>query len=385
MNKLERIDYPLKQQPNGDYLWLNLFRINSGEDGPHVHIQANVHGAELQGNVVIYELIEWFINNPFKGSITFVPFANPSAVNQKSGMYTQGRFNPVTGKNWNRNYTDLIKLDEAKSGFNLENFVRDNISKDDLEITSNFKEALFNICDHFEKASSIRGHQNEDGDFNLLLQKVASPADIVLDLHTGPIATRYIYSTEEQKESALQFKFPHYLFIPPVFDGAMDEASFMPWIHLALELKKQGREFKNNFEAYTIELGSEERISFSEGRTDALRVLNYLGHKKVHAEIIKDLPSVEIKSCLLKDYKSYYAPRGGLYEFCLKPGDAFKKGDSLAKSLNYKTVKNEESLSKAVEEVVAIEDGVIINHSTSASLAAGHPLYQVMENISIEI
>jgi predicted deacylase len=384
MNKLERIDYPLKQQPNGDYLWLNLFRINSGNIGPHVHIQANVHGAELQGNVVIHELIDWFINNPFQGSITFVPFANPSAVNQKSGMYTQGRYNPVSGKNWNRNYIDLVNLDEGKSNFKLEKFVRDNISKEYCEVVENFKSALFNICDNIEKNPTDRAQHNEDGNFNLLLQKVASPADIVLDLHTGPVATHYIYTLDKQKDSAQYFKFPHYLIIPAAFDGAMDEASFMPWVQLSEEFKKQGSDLENNFESYTIELGSEERISFSEGRTDALRILNYLGHKKVHQESIIDLPSVDVKTCLLKDYRSYYAPRGGLYEFCKEPGESFKKGDVLAKSLNYKPVKNEESFKKAIEEVLAFEDGVVINHSTSASLAGGHPLYQVMENISSE-
>ncbi len=379
MNKLERIDFPLKQQPNGDYLWLNLFRINSGNSGPHVHIQANVHGAELQGNLVIHELMDFFINNPFKGSITFIPFANPSAVNQKSGMYTQGRYNPVSGKNWNRNYFELLKNKDSE--FNLKDFVTQNISHNEAQISENFKSVLFNICDNLEKKTAERGLQNEDGHFNLLLQKVASTADIVLDLHTGPVATRYIYTTDHQLKSALNFQFPHYLIIPPEFDGAMDEASFMPWVSLSEEFKNQGRELKNNFESYTIELGSEERISFKEANLDSKRILNYLLSKNVHDLKIEELPKTSIKTCLLKDYKSYYAPRGGLYEFCFAPGEAFKKGDVLAKSLNFKPVKGNESFSKAVEEVYAVEDGIVINHSTSASLAGGHPLYQVMENI----
>ncbi|MFT6069155.1 MAG: putative deacylase [Bacteriovoracaceae bacterium] len=379
MNKLERIDFPLKQQPNGDYLWLNLFRINSGKKGPHVHIQANVHGAELQGNLVIHELMDFFINTPFEGSITFIPFANPSAVNQKSGMYTQGRYNPVSGKNWNRNYFELLK--DKRSEFNLEDFVTKNISEDEDDIKEKFKSVLFNICDELEKKTSSRAHQDEDGHFNLLLQKVASTADIVLDLHTGPIATRYIYTTDYQLESALNFKFPHYLVIPPEFDGAMDEASFMPWFNLSEEFKKQGRDLRGGFESYTIELGSEERISFDEAKLDSKRILNYLKTKNVHDQSIEDLPNLTIKTCLLKDYRSYYAPRGGLYEFCFSPGEAFKKGDVLAKSLNFKPVKGNETFSKAIEEVHAAEDGIVINHSTSASLAGGHPLYQVMENI----
>ncbi len=381
MNKLERINHPLKQLPNGDWLWVNIFRLSSGLTGPNVHIQANVHGAELQGNVVIYELINWFKANPFKGSISFIPFANPSAVNQKTGMYTQGRYNPVTGNNWNRNYIDFMSLDEKKSGFSLKNFVKENLESSEEDVRKKFKLELFNICDHYQNYLEQRSAAPEDGHFNLLLQKIASPSDIVLDLHTGPIATRYLYSADYQMESAVHFKIPYVLEIPSEFDGAMDEASFMPWVELSREFKKQGRDFLNKFEAYTVELGSEERISFNEAKLDANCLLNYLKHKGVHDVEIGELPITSSKKSLLKDYKTYYAAKGGLYEFCFAPGEVFKKGDVIAKSLNFKTVIDNESFSNAVSEVIAKEDGVVINHNTSASIASGQTLYQVMENL----
>ncbi|MBK22565.1 MAG: succinylglutamate desuccinylase [Halobacteriovorax sp.] len=382
MNKLERINHPLKQQPNGDWLWINIFRCSSGLEGPNVHIQANVHGAELQGNAVIFELMNWFKTNPFKGSISFIPFANPTAVNQKSGMYTQGRYNPVSGNNWNRNYINFMALDSNKTGFSLEEFVKENIKATDEEVRKKFKTELFKICDHYQNYVEQRAHGPEDGHFNLLMQKIASPSDIVLDLHTGPIAARYLYSADYQISSAAHFKFPHVLEIPSEFDGAMDEASFMPWVELTKEFKKQGRDLKNSFEAYTVELGSEERISFEEAKLDAKCILNFLKHKGVHDIEISDLPKVEGKKSLLKDYRTYYAPKGGLYEFCFSPGESFKKGDVIARSLSFKQVKNEESLSKAIEEVTALEDGIVVNHNTSASIASGQTLYQVMENVS---
>lgn len=382
MNKLERINYPLKQQPNGDYLWLNIFRISSSTPGPHVHIQANVHGAELQGNAVIYNLMKWFQNNAFKGTVTFVPLANPAAVNQKSGMYTLGRYNPVTGNNWNRNYIDFMSEPETNCGFNLSNFVTENLDKDPEQISSLFKSELFKMCDFYENKKSSRGNLNEDGNFNLLLQKIASPADIVLDLHTGPIATRYIYSAEYQKESAKHFKFPHYLIIPNEFDGAMDEATFVPWFKLSEEFKNQGIDYVNNFEAYTIELGSEERLSFSEAELDTRRILNYLKFKQVHTVEQTDIPDGPYKHSALCDYKTYYAPSGGLYEFLLSPGDHFTKGQVIAKSLSFKPIINESTIDDAVSEVKATEAGIVINHNTSGSIAAGQTLYQVMENYS---
>lgn len=382
MNKFERINYPLKQQPNGDYLWLNLFRISSETPGPHVHIQANVHGAELQGNAVIYKLMKWFKENPFKGSVTLIPFANPAGVNQKSGMYTLGRFNPVTGNNWNRNYVDFMSLPKEKSGLDLKEFVKENFEKTDEEIRSAFKAKLFQICDHYQANLGNRGGDAEDGNFNLLLQKVASPADIVLDLHTGPVATRYLYSAEYQKESAKHFKFPHLLVIPNEFAGAMDEATFVPWFELSKEFKAQGRELPIAFEGYTVELGSEERISFNEADKDAKCLLNYLKHKGVHDIEQTNLPSGPFKQCHLDDYKTYYAPKGGLYEFCLSPGDSFKKDQVIAKSLSFKPIEDGESLDEATDELLAVSDGVVINHNTSGSIAQGQTVYQVMENIT---
>jgi hypothetical protein len=53
-----------------------------------VYIQANMHGAEVQGNAVIFQLLELLKNIELKGSITLVPYANPVGCNHKNGEYT---------------------------------------------------------------------------------------------------------------------------------------------------------------------------------------------------------------------------------------------------------------------------------------------------------
>ena len=112
--KFSKKSIPIKQLPHGESIQLTYFTLESDSPGPHVYLQASVHGSEVQGNVLIYDLLEFLKNNSFKGKFTFVPMANPWASMQKNYSGTAGRFNPVSGDNWNRNYTDLTKLSEFK-------------------------------------------------------------------------------------------------------------------------------------------------------------------------------------------------------------------------------------------------------------------------------
>ena len=40
----------------------------------------------------------------------------------------------------------------------------------------------------------------------------------------------------------------------------MDEASFMPWMHLVNKMKELGRDIKCDIECFTLEFGSEETL-----------------------------------------------------------------------------------------------------------------------------
>ena len=62
--------------------------IGSDNFAPSVYVQANVHGAEVQGNAVIYQLMTLLEGYQVLGNITFAPLANPLGINQKSGEFT---------------------------------------------------------------------------------------------------------------------------------------------------------------------------------------------------------------------------------------------------------------------------------------------------------
>lgn len=393
MNKITQENRVVGTNPSGDVETISIFSFEGArgvETGPHVHIQASVHGAELQGSAVIYKLMELLSNHPFKGKITFIPCANPKALNYKHGTYTYGRFNPNTGDNWNRLYVDILNIHSSNGTFEfseLDSFVENHIESSWEEIKQEYKKLLFKTLESHQEKMETYGPK-ENGKINLLLQKLSSQADIVLDLHTGPKATRYLYCAEYEKEKAQDLNFPHHLVIPNEFAGAMDEASFMPWYKLYEAFQREGRQIPLNFEAYTLELGSEEVINLEEAALDSNRILHFLNKRGMQFDNLEPLAKTNQYACLLKDYKSYYAPHGGLVEYLLPPGAAFQKGDVLARFINFKWIdlnnsQDKHPLKGALKELRANADGIVINHYPSSSVAAGSLLYQVMENIEI--
>ena len=107
-----------------------------------------------------------------------------------------------------------------------------------------------------------------------------------------------------------ELNFPFNLVIPPEFGGAMDEATFYPWVKFH-EIHKS----ENTFESYTLELGSEEIIDSKAGKADAINIFNYLVKKGVIEDKEIECPKNEAIFCLLKDYKSFFAPKSGFVEY----------------------------------------------------------------------
>lgn len=363
MMKLETIT--IGQQGNANPLDLRLFHFEGNKCDQSAFLQANVHGAEIQGNAVIYQILVALRNNPdiICGKITLLPQANPLAAITKMGTWTLGRFNPVTGDNWNRLYKDIL------ANQSLDQFTKKDFNK------QQFKAHLEKAID--QKLLELKEYgENENALLNLHLQKLAARADYVLDLHTGPIACDYLYVAEYLKEKSKDLNFPHHLIIPNEFGMAMDEASFMPWIHLKKALENSGKNYDIPFESYTLELGSEEVINTELAKKQAAKIMQYL----LKRELISDNPLKEHlnletpKTCLLSDYKTYYAPKGGLVEYHAKPGQEVKKGEILFSVLSF------EDPDRLLEKYHAKKDCLIINHTTSGNIRKGMELYQVMEN-----
>ena len=354
---------PIQTLSTGREISLNVHTFKGPKKGLNVYIQASVHGSELQGNLVIKELIDTLKNTEISGKITLVPLANPRATENKVSTFTQGRFHPETGDNWNRLYSDVTDELNTEEIFNQ--------STDINELKTLYKKAICSKLKEKYLQDAAYGIRTEKL-LHYELQSLASDADIILDLHTGPVACEYVYTRKDHSELARDLNFPFYLEITNEFAGAMDEASFMPWVQFEKECSKRNIKDDSPFEAYTLELGSEEFISSPLAKSQSDKITCFLqkrGLLKTGFKVKDDFKHAND----LSSFKSYFSPQGGLIEFVKKPGEKVKKDECLYRVFNFDQV----DISK--KEVTAINDCYVINHMPSSAAAQGACIYQVLE------
>lgn len=299
--------------------------IGSDRHAPKAYLQASMHGAELQGNAVIAALFSAFDQSQLLGDVIIVPHCNPIGGNHKVGEYTQGRFDPISGENWNRQYF------YPGDGW-IHDFAESHLKQDKIEIYQQFRQALLEqVSEQLETSWRLsRGRL-----MTHTLQQLAYQADYVLDLHTGSNAARYLYVPAYAEASAFYFHQEHVLLMDNIFGGALDEASFCPWWTLEQQLHQLGHDQASvpSVEAFTVELGSQEIIDNDRAQYEAQGILAYLSAKGVlpkDAYQPADLIRHVAKS---SDFVTFHAPYGGLYEFVITPGDQVEQGQVFARCL----------------------------------------------------
>ena len=138
----------LLQLASGDRLSLQVYKFIGAKPGKKVYIQSNLHGAEIAGNAVIHQLISFLMALPetdLVGEIWLVPVCNSMATNQRSHLFSSGRFCAYEGKDWNR-----IFWDYEKEGEDLDYFAKSQMNFEPEAIRKNY---LVQIKQSFEKLS----------------------------------------------------------------------------------------------------------------------------------------------------------------------------------------------------------------------------------------
>lgn len=372
MNTFSKDIMPVGEMASGAKLTVPVYSFKQDNpSGPNVYIQANMHGAEVQGNAVIFQLLELLKSCDLRANITLVPYANPVACNHKNGEYTLGRFDPITGVNWNRMYHFNQSV--------IAPFAEKNIDASEADIKQEFEQLLVDEIEQ-KLEHNIWGLTTGQR-IAYQLQRLAHQADIVLDLHTGPISSKHLYCPEYAKASANYFNIEHTLLIPNDFDGAMDESTFCPWWSLQQAFQELGRNFsmgEGTFdkESFTVELGSQEQIDLEVAKQDAQSILTYLQYKGAISGEQYQPESMTRYACYLEDYKALYSPMGGMVDYLAEFGKPLAAGEPLARILRMDNYGDGEAL-----HYVSLEQSVIpILHFASASVNQGTELYKVFCN-----
>tara|TARA_B000000565_G_scaffold255858_1_gene238386 strand:- start:29253 stop:30362 length:1110 start_codon:yes stop_codon:yes gene_type:complete len=272
-----------------------------------VYMQAALHGAEIQGLAVIRQLQKRLKEIVVPFDFKLLPLANPSAFDTKMGEYGYGRFDPRTGVNWNRGFTNLLVASEFFDAFDCDAFISEHANLGFEHAFRAFEKAMQERIDTLVEKST---HQAPEVQLALILHQEALEADYIFDLHCDSISKPYVYTPQYLIDKRLRnLTAQHFIATPCEFSPCFNQAIFYPfWVFTEKWNQKKGENQVSLKHAFTYELGSKERYCSFAAEEAVTGLLSY----------ISDVGDTNTNSqawwCAESFYKRLRAPCGGVFE-----------------------------------------------------------------------
>ncbi|MBH8563822.1 succinylglutamate desuccinylase/aspartoacylase family protein [Nostoc sp. CENA67] len=358
----------LRQMASGDRLFLQVYKFVGDQPGKKVYIQSNLHGAEIAGNAVIHQLIEFLLTinaTDLAGEIWLVPVCNPMGTNERAQHFSPGRYCTYEAKDWNR-----IFWDYEKEADDLVEFTKSQLHLTPKVVRQNYltiiQEQFAKLLEKINSPTSVPFTES----FRYQLQSISLDADYLIDLHSSTNqALDYVYYFCNREDSAKYFLLDFGILLDKYDGDAFDEAFIKPWLALETLFQQLGREIKFDIEAWTLELGTGMQMNPDSVAKGVRGVKNYLIQKGVLQ--IHNLP-YQTKNDRMSFFtsskrKKYYAIAGGMIQSRVELGTQVKAGDQLYQILSF----NKESKLPSVIDIFAQESGLVYDISTNQAVNQG--------------
>mgnify|MGYP001791549542 CR=1 FL=1 len=369
---------PLRQMASGDVLSLQVYKFIGANPGKKVYIQSNLHGAEIVGNAVIHQLIEflWMLDNTdLIGEIWLLPACNPMGSNQRSHHFSSGRYCAYEAKDWNRIFWDYEK-DISQVSSNGENklltFAQSQLDLDLEQIRNNFLDAIkqqfVKLSDDINSECGVPYTEK----FSYKLQSLSLDADYLIDIHSSTNqGLDYLYYFRDREESAKFFLLDFGILLDEYDGDAFDEAFIKPWLALEECFLQLGRTIKFDIEAWTLELGRGMEM-IPESVTKGVRgIKNYLKQKGILSSYSKldDIPAKNYQMNFKTKSKAtkYYATVGGMINSRVALGSEVRAGEQLYQILSF----NKQGKLPATVDIFAERDGFVFDVSANQAVNEG--------------
>ncbi|KPB63488.1 Succinylglutamate desuccinylase/aspartoacylase family protein [Pseudomonas amygdali pv. myricae] len=222
---MQRIDHVLPWSTLGTERTLSVFRFGTGER--KAYIQASLHADELPGMRTAWELkrrlTELEQQGALKGVVELVPVANPLGLGQLLQGAHQGRFEFGSGKNFNRDFTELSEP--------VAELLEGQLGDDPRANTQLIRQAMMTAIEGLPAAQSeLQGMQR-------ILLKHACIADVVLDLHCDADAALHMYALPQHwpqwRSLSAHLNIQVALLAEDSGGSSFDEACSLPWLRLS--------------------------------------------------------------------------------------------------------------------------------------------------------
>lgn len=357
---------------SGDNLSLQIYKFIGKKPGKKVYVQANLHGSEIVGNAVIQQLIEFLSSlnqNQLTGEIWLVPACNPLGTNQRSHLFSTGRFNSYDGMNWNRIFWDYEKCCD-----DLDEFARSQLNYSPEIIRKNYlakiQQAWQQELAKIQQPSTVPYKKF----YRYQLQSLCLDADYVIDIHSSSNqGLDFLFCFQTREASAAYFLLKYGILMTEYDGNAFDEAFFKPWLALEKKLAELGKDIQFEMESWTLELGSGMVMNPQSVLKGVQGINNYLNYKQILTST-EPLSKENIRLVSRDNIHSYYASTGGMIQSRLNLGETVQKGDTIYQLLSF----NKQGQPPQITDICAETDGLIFDVSTNQSVNQGEYILDIL-------
>ncbi|RUT04838.1 succinylglutamate desuccinylase [Dulcicalothrix desertica PCC 7102] len=359
---------PLRHMASGDVLSLQVYKFIGAQSGKKVYIQSNLHGAEISGNAVIHQLIEFLLSidaTYLVGEIWLVPVCNPMGTNERAQHFSPGRYCTYEAKDWNR-----IFWDYEKEADDLAAFAKSQLLLEIEVVRHNYltiiKHKFAQLLEKINSSSSVPFTQK----FRYKLQSLSLDADYLIDLHSSTNqGLNYLYYFHNREQSSKYFLLDFGILLDEYDGDAFDEAFIKPWLALEQHFQSLGREIKFDVDAWTLELGTGMQINLDSVTRGIEGIKNYLIQKCVLSNSLF-FESTRLNNQMMfirrADIK-YFAPIGGMIQDRVNLGKSVKVGEIIYKILSF----NKQGELPQVIDIHAQAEGLVYDISTNQAVNEG--------------
>lgn len=316
-------NHKLPEHALGGQRQLTSFHFGQPGVGEKIYLQAGLHADERPGMLVLHYLKRLLSQAERRGEIQseiiIVPIANPVGIAQvllNSGI---GRFDLVSGRNFNRDFPDLAHCVQRQLG--------PLAFSDEQDARQKIRRAMVDALQELPALSEVDAVRQH-------LLMLACDADLVLDLHCDDNAILHLYADPAWRESVeVLARFLHIdtvLLSQDSGGGSFDEACGLPWHRLAAHYPNLAPACL----AVTVELRGQQDVSHSLASADAERIYQYLQYRGAIIGQRADIPQRDVIMLPFAAGEIVNAPASGLLLLLRQPGDWVAKDEMVAEIID---------------------------------------------------
>jgi uncharacterized protein len=328
-----------------------------------VYVQAALHADETPAMLTAWalkqRLAELEAEGRVRGEIVLVPVANPVGLSQHVLGQFVGRFETNSGHNFNRGFpmpSAAAMIERAGA----------RLLRDDAAHNTRVLRAV--LCDMLDETRA----KNEFESLRLTLLRLASDADIVLDLHCSLEATLHLY-TSPASWPALE-PLARYLGAEGVFlatdsgGQSFDEVHALLWNQLRA-LMGEGLPLDAPNIAATLEHRGQRDVDYDTAGHDAQAIVDFLIARGVIEGEARALPPLSLAATPLAGSEQLTAPVSGIVVYRANVGARLNAGDAVFDIVD--------PITDAVTTVTTNNDGVFYMRRAIRFVNAGAPMGRV--------